>query len=173
MLTPRTTSCMACSVVLILLSLSRLRKHWWHSRRNCLLTTKGTPISLGLTGSPAEDLPMHDCPTRRPPFHWDLHQLLDHRSHRRQPTGRRDCTLHVPSSNRWLHSTDVVRKPFGRQPVRVHSPHGSSSSSVHIEGYPARIHNLLLCRCNRAQIQRCALNRVNCANRCACFRMWY
>ena len=56
--------------------------------------------------------------------------------------------------------------------VRIQRPYGSSSSSIYIESYPARFHNFLLCQCSRVQIQRCAVNRVNCANCCACFCPW-
>ena len=97
MLAPRTIGCRACGTVLILLCLCRLRRHWWHLLRNCLLTTvrkhahlsqsygftcqrlpdtrpplsTSTSISLGLTSTARSALPSPPttCPTR-------IHDLL-------------------------------------------------------------------------------------------------
>ena len=49
--------------------------------------------------------------------------------------------------------------------VRIQRPHSSTSSSVHIEGYPTWILTLL-----RAQIPRCALNHINRPDSRACSR---
>ena len=82
MFTPRTTGCTACVMMFFLLCLCRLRRHWWHSWRNCLLTTvrrrahfsrsygftcqrppyarplsTSTSISLGLTSTARSTLP--------------------------------------------------------------------------------------------------------------------
>ena len=54
--------------------------------------------------------------------------------------------------------------------VSIHRPHSSSSSSVHVDSYPARsdvIHVLLSCSRGSSPIQRDS-SALDCANRCAC-----
>ena len=178
MLTPRTTGCMACSTVLILLCSCRLRKHWWHSWRSCLLTTVTRHAHLSRS------------------YGFACRRLPDTRPNlclRRLPPERRDCTLHVPLSNQSLHSANVATRPeetslsfdhFTLSPscdcdlldLKLSHMRSLRSSAtqflqLHIEGYPPRIHDLLLCHRGCTQIQRCAFNRVNRTNLCACVRL--
>ena len=50
--------------------------------------------------------------------------------------------------------------------VGIHRPHNSTSSNFHVEGCPARVHDLL-----RTHFQRRAFNRLDRANCCACFTL--
>ena len=63
-------------------------------------------------------------------------------------------------------SCDLLGLKLSHMRSRHPSAHSSTSSSVHIEGYPARVHDFL-----RTQIQRRAFNRVDRANCCACFTL--
>ena len=63
-------------------------------------------------------------------------------------------------------SCDLLGLKLSHMPSRHPSAHSSTSSRVHIEGYPARVHDFL-----RTQIQRRAFNRVDRANCCACFTL--